>query len=113
VAERRGRERRFISLLLRAGLGIGVAVIAVGVGLAVAEGRLAARAVRLGDVLPQLTAGRPAAVMAVGLAVLILTPVLRVVALVAGFAYARDWRFATVAAGVAAVLAAGILIGRA
>ncbi len=83
-----------------------------GVVLAFAEGRLRAHAVRLLDVPRLVAAGRPSAFMAVGILVLLATPISRVLALILLFAKDRDPRFAVIAGAVAALLTLGVLLGR-
>lgn len=109
-AEVHGRrsERRVVAALLRAGLAVSAGSMTVGLSWAVAAGRLAALPLRLGE-LDGSRAG--ALLMGIGLIVLALTPAARVVALVIDFSIERDWRFAAVAAGVAALLSIGIALG--
>ena len=71
-----------------------------------AAGLVASAAVLLAG----LVSGRERALHA-GLVLLILTPVARVLAVTASFAYTRDWLFAAVSFAVLAVLASGTLVG--
>lgn len=48
-----------------------------------------------------------------GIAVLVATPVLRVLVLTAGYARAGEWRFAAAGAAVLAMLALSLALGRA
>ncbi|MGH2557308.1 MAG: DUF1634 domain-containing protein [Actinomycetota bacterium] len=105
-------ERRLVQSILRAGLGLGSLSMAIGVVLALAEGRLQAHAVRLGDVPRLVAGGRPSAFMAVGILLLLATPITRVLALIVVFARHRDPRFAVIAGAVAALLAVGVFLGR-
>jgi len=106
-------ERRLVQLLLRTGLLLAAALIAVGLALAALHGRLVTHPVSPAEIPSLLGAGRPTGFMALGILVLLATPILRVLFLVVGFALDRDWRFAAVALGVALLLAAGILLGHA
>jgi uncharacterized membrane protein len=106
-------ERRMVQVLLRTGLLVAAALIAVGLALAALHGHLVTRAVSAGELPDLLRAGRPSAFMALGILVLLATPILRVLSLIGGFALDRDWRFASVALGVAILLLAGILLGHA
>lgn len=99
--------------ILRAGLALSMALLALGLALALAEGRLRARPVALGDVVPLIAAGRPSGFMAAGILVLLATPAIRVLALAARFAAEGDRRFAAVAVAVGLVLAFAVGIGRA
>lgn len=104
--------RRSVQVLLRVGIGVAGALIAAGLALAALHGRLVAHPVAVAELPALLRAGRPSGFMALGLLVLLATPILRVLALVASFARDRDWRFAGVALGVALLLLVGILLGR-
>lgn len=63
-----------------------------------------------GVLLAGLALGSPRLLLA-GLVLLILTPVARVLAVTAGFAYARDWVFAALSFAVLLVLATGTFVG--
>lgn len=106
-------ERRVVQLLLRTGLLLAAALIAAGLGLAALHGHLVTHAVSVSELPALLRAGRPSGFMALGILVLLATPILRVLFLIGGFALDRDWRFSAVAAGVALFLLAGILLGHA
>ena len=68
---------------------------------------------RLGDVLRGVLAGRGQAVVALGLLLLIATPILRVAVSVIGFALARDRTYTLITAAVLAVLLFSFLLGKA
>jgi uncharacterized membrane protein len=106
-------ERRMVQLLLLTGLLLAAALIAVGLALAALHGRLVTHPVAVRELPGLLRAGRPSGFMALGILVLLATPILRVLSLIGGFALERDWRFAAVALGVALLLGAGILLGHA
>ena len=95
--------------VLRGGLAIACVLIAVGFALALATGERAAAHIRLHEVLSEgTTADR---VMACGLLLLAMTPVVRVLSLVAIWTLERDRRFAAVALVVVVVLALAIASG--
>jgi uncharacterized membrane protein len=102
--------RRMVGGLLRGGLLLGTLLMATGLVLAFAEGRLEAHAVTLGQIPGMLEHGRPSALMAAGVLVLLATPIARVLLLVVLFARERDFRFAVVAAGVATLLVLGAFL---
>lgn len=106
-------ERRMVQVLLRSGLLVSAVLIAVGLGLAALHGQLVTHAVSVGELAALLRAGIPSGYMALGILVLLATPILRVLSLIGGFAMDGDWRFACVALGVAVLLLAGILLGHA
>lgn len=106
-------ERRLVQGILRTGLGIASVLMAIGVVLALTEGRLQASAIRLPDVPDLVARGEPAGFMALGILVLLATPLTRVLALVVVFARDRDSRFAVIAGTVVALLTLGVFLGRA
>lgn len=105
-------ERRMVQILLRTGLLLAAALIGVGLALAALEGHLVAHAVSLRELPALLLSARPSGCMALGILVLLATPILRVLSLIGGFALDGDWRFAAVATGVALLLLMGILLGQ-
>lgn len=101
--------RRIVHGLLRAGLVLSIGLMTVGLVIKLASGDHANSAVKLFDL-----AGAPStgdALMGVGIAVLGLTPALRVVVLAAIWAHQRDWRFVAVAGAVVATLVVAALLG--
>ena len=100
--------RRSIQLVLRGGLAIAVALMAVGAAVSYASGERTAPAVRLFELRGQ-SAGET--IMALGVLVLALTPLLRVLVLIALWGVQRDLRFVTVAAVVLVVLVGSALVG--
>lgn len=64
-----------------------------------------------GEIARGAARGDPIALMALGLPLLIATPVLRVAVLAVGWALERNWRFAAVACAVLALLVASFLLG--
>jgi uncharacterized membrane protein len=89
------------------------AIMATGLVMAIARGRLRQHDVTPGRIWELVAGGHPSGVMALGLVVLLATPMLRVLLLVAGFAVARDRRFTAVATGVALMLTLAVVLGRA
>jgi uncharacterized membrane protein len=67
----------------------------------------------LGDVWTRVLAIRPSGFLALGLLVLIATPIVRVVGSIIIFAYERDWRFALITLVVLAIVMLSLLLGRA
>jgi uncharacterized membrane protein len=106
------RERRTVVAVLRGGLALGTLLIVAGLVMALVRERLRAHSLGLTELPSALGAGRPSAVLLLGVLVLAVTPLLRVLALVIGFVRERDRRFAAVAAGVACLLLVGIVLGR-
>ncbi len=66
----------------------------------------------LADVAHGVLAGRGQAVVALGLLLLIATPILRVAVSLVGFALERDRTYAVISAGVLIVLLISFLLGR-
>ena len=60
-----------------------------------------------------LRAGRGQAIIALGLLLLVATPVVRVAASVATFVYERDWAFAVITGAVLALLLLSFYLGKA
>jgi len=110
-AGRRGLERRIVAWALRAGVAVACLVMAVGLVAAVGRGRLRQHSVTPNEIWGLVAGGHPSGIMALGLVVLVATPMLRVLLLAAGFTVARDWRFAAVAVGVAIMLVLGLVLG--
>ena len=100
---------RFVQWVLRGGLAIACVLIAAGLALALASGEHMARRVHLHSLLSEgTTADR---VIAAGLLLLAMTPVVRVLSLVAIYALERDRRFALVSFIVVIVLGTAIITG--
>ncbi len=66
----------------------------------------------IGGIFTHLLDGSGAAVIGVGLLVLIATPILRVIFAAAGFARERDWLYTAISLLVFAILAYSLLHGR-
>ncbi len=96
--------------VLRGGLAIACVLLAVGLVIALATGERAAMPVHLHEVLSEgTTADR---VIACGLLLLAMTPVVRVLSLVAIWILERDRKFVLVGLVVIAVLGTAIATGR-
>ena len=114
---RAAREQRDLNKIvhgvLMVGLLISTLLMLVGVGLDLLFQRdLSAAIPDLGEVAGRVLAFRPSGFLALGLLVLIATPILRVVSSIGAFVYERDWRFASLTIAVLAVLLIGLLLGR-
>ena len=101
---------RFVQWVLRLGLALACVLIGIGFVMALATGERMAAPVRLHEVLSEgTTADR---VIACGLLLLAMTPVIRVLSLVAIWTHERDRRFVIVALVVVVVLGVAIASGR-
>jgi len=120
VDEARLRQAELIiSFVLRGGVLLSAVIIALGVVLFYA--RYLAAGGRISQVTyPHTVAavfaglghGDPLAVIALGLLVLLLTPVLRVLVSVVTFALERDWRYTGITLLVFIILIVSFLLGR-
>jgi uncharacterized membrane protein len=126
-----GPQRRLeliVSHLLRAGVGTSMVLLAVGVvvffacnsGGVLSGGSLeslvgpqARFPQTLAQVVEDVVAFRGEGLLAAGLLVLIVTPVLRVAVSVIGFAFERDWIYVGLTVLVLLVLLGSFLVGRA
>ncbi len=116
-ADSLARERRDLNQVVHGvliiGLAISTALMLVGIGLALFYRRdLPTTAPDVGAVPSRVLALRPSGFVALGLLVLIATPILRVVGSIGVFLYERDWRFAAITSLVLGVLAVSLLLGR-
>lgn len=100
---------RFVQWVLRGGLAIACVLMGAGLAIALATGERAAGTVRLHEVLSEGTVADR--VIACGLLLLAMTPVVRVLSLVAIWILERDKKFALVALVVVVVLGAAIASG--
>lgn len=95
------------------GLAISIALMLVGIRLALFYQRdLPTTVPDVGEVLSRVLALRPSGFVALGLLVLIATPILRVAGSVGAFLYEHDWRFAAITSLVLAILLISVLLGR-
>ena len=113
---------RTISNVLRGGVLASALLIAAGIVMALAGiggiqppgptgPPLAVPLTQASDILAGLASLDGRAYVALGLLVLIGTPVMRVAAALVAFAMARDWRFVAIAGSVLAVLILAFIVG--
>ena len=106
-------RREFTSMILRLGVALSCSLLAVGI-LADAVDPIAFGTIKPGHIpllLRALVHGSPAAMMHIGILVLLITPVARVVALAWSFARERDFTFATISIGVLLLLIISFTVG--
>jgi uncharacterized membrane protein len=114
AAKARRDLNEVVHAVLITGLVISTSLMLIGVGLALFSQRELPTAVPdTGDVVRRVIALRPSGFLALGLLVLIATPILPVIASISAFLYERDWRYAGVATLVLVVLVVSLLLGRA
>ncbi|MGA2263303.1 MAG: DUF1634 domain-containing protein [Acidobacteriota bacterium] len=111
------RHRRqlndIIHTLLTVGLVASTAIMLFGLALDLIQNRALSTAVpRFDEVVTHVMAFRPSGFLALGLLILIATPILRVLGSFAAFVHERDWRFAGITFLVLSVLFASLLFGR-
>jgi uncharacterized membrane protein len=127
-----GDVERLIARLLFAGGVLGIAVAAVGLAVYTVGGGLGGDGVNVERLLAARAGGRPAAVfvsvgaivrglthppvdplalIALGLLLLLLTPVLGVAAAIPAFLVARDYRYVAISSLVLLALLAGLALG--
>lgn len=110
------KERRDLNEVVRGvliiGLVISTALMLAGIGLDLFEQRDLPTAVPdIGEVVSRVLMLRPSGFLALGLLVLIATPILRVIGSIGAFMYECDWRFAAVTTLVLAILSVSLLLG--
>jgi uncharacterized membrane protein len=103
-------EHRAVQFILRAGLLVASVLMAVGMVVHLISGHGRAPAVPLFSIFAQHEMGL--FLTALGVAVLGLTPMVRVAALVVIWARERDWKFVGVAFAVVVVLTAAVVLGK-
>lgn len=105
-----------ISHVLRGGVLTSAAIIALGVVLfyvRATSGTVSDVVPRsLGDVVGGLPRGEPLAVVALGLVLLLVTPVLRVAVSIVTFALERDWLYTGITVLVLLILLVSFLLGK-
>jgi uncharacterized membrane protein len=111
------REQRDLNAVvhgvLMVGLAISTALMLLGIGIDLFSQRDLPTAVPdLGEVLARVAALRPSGFLALGLLVLIATPILRVLGSIVAFLYERDWRYALITTVVLLVLSVSLLVGK-
>jgi uncharacterized membrane protein len=113
LAEERRDLNEVVHGVLIIGLSISTALMLAGVGLNLFYRRDLPTAVPdIGEIIGRVLALRPSGFLALGLLILIATPILRVIGSIGAFLYERDWRFASLTALVLAVLIISLLLGR-
>jgi uncharacterized membrane protein len=110
------KERRDLNAVVHGmliiGLAISTALMLIGVGLGLLYQRgLPTTVPDIGEVVSQVLALRPSGFLALGLLVLIATPILRVIGSIGAFVYERDWRFASLTTLVLVVLLVSLVLG--
>jgi uncharacterized membrane protein len=99
--------------MLVIGLILSTALMLVGLGLDLALGREVPAAVPdFGDIFNRVIALRPSGFLALGLLVLIATPILRVVGSIFAFLYERDWRYAGITLLVLGIVMVSLILGK-
>jgi uncharacterized membrane protein len=111
------RERRDLNEVVHGVLIVGLVISTVlmlaGVGLDFVYQRdLPTVVPDIGEVVSRVVALRPSGFLALGLLVLIATPILRVIGSIGAFLYARDWRFASLTTLVLMILLVSLVLGR-
>jgi uncharacterized membrane protein len=113
VAKERRDLNEVVHGVLIIGLCISTTLMLAGVGLDLFYQRDLPTAVpNIAEVVGRVMALRPSGFLAMGLLVLIATPILRVVGSIGAFLHERDWRFASLTTLVLAVLIVSLLLGR-
>jgi uncharacterized membrane protein len=103
-----------LARLLQVGTYASMALVALGTLLFIAAGRSPLEpgpALDLGRLPADLAAGSPTALLWLGVLGLLVTPGLRVVGALVGFARAGEWRMVGVAVAIIVVVAVGIVAG--
>ena len=113
----KAREQRDLNQVVHGvlivGLAISTALILIGIGLDLFYQQDLPMAVPdLGEVLARVVALRPSGFVALGLLVLIATPILRVLGSIVAFLYERDWRYAGITTVVLLVLIVSLVLGK-
>jgi uncharacterized membrane protein len=114
------RVEIIISQVLRGGVLLSAAIISIGVVLFyIHYFSVAGHAVDIGSfphslvsVAEGLVRGDPLAVIALGLLVLLATPVARVAVSIVAFGFERDWRYVVISTVVLLVLIISFLLGK-
>ena len=107
------KGRDFTVLILRLGVALSCALFVVGI-LANAVDPIAFGTIKPDHIplLPRaLMHGSPAAMLHIGILVLLITPVARVVAMALSFARERDFSFAAISIGVLLLLIVSLMVG--
>ncbi|MHB0875302.1 MAG: DUF1634 domain-containing protein [Anaerolineae bacterium] len=109
---RGGSPNAMLSRLLSIGIGLALSLIALGLLLALFRPvQQSTVATPFAQLPAAVASGDPAAVVSLGLVVLLATPAARVVALAVAYAERREWTFALLAVIVLLVLVTSFLVG--
>lgn len=104
--------QRWVHWTLLAGLSISAALLTCGLAAMLAQGHEhAPRHESLATLCREAAEFQGPAITTLGLLVLMITPIMRVVVLVAGWAVRRDWLFASVALVVLGLLVLSLSLG--
>lgn len=113
------RTELVISNVLRGGVLLSAIIISAGVILFYLRAAQSAHGLpdhpyphSLAEVMSGLTQGNPIAMIALGLLLLLSTPVVRVAVSIFAFAVERDWRYVVITTLVLAILIASFLLGK-
>jgi uncharacterized protein len=106
-----------ISQVLRGGVLLSAAIIAIGIVWFYLQMAITGHAnltypTSLPGIVQQLAQGEPLAVVALGLLVLLLTPIVRVAISILVFALERDWLYTIITVVVLLILLVSLLLGR-
>ena len=113
-AEERRDLNDVVHSVLIVGLAISTVLLVLGVALSLIEHRpMPDSTIPVGEAARRALGLRPSGFLAIGLLVLILTPVLRVIGSLFVFLYVRDWRYVCVTALVLAIMLMSLLSGHA
>lgn len=110
-------ERHDLDQVVHAILVIGLTVSSVLMITGLVLGLVVQRAVpdampEIAEIFGRIVSLRPSGYLALGLLVLIATPILRVIGSIAAFVSERDWRYAAITTGVLLVVLFSLLIGK-
>lgn len=112
-AEETGNLEHVIHQLLVWGVALSSVLILLGLLVALMSNQPVPTSVPpLQQVLPEALALQPGGILALGLLILIATPILRVVSSIFAFLYERDWRYALITFIVFLIVLTSIYLGR-
>lgn len=116
AADALAKEKRDVEMILHAlliwGVALSSAVMLVGLLVAVITGQPVPESVPpFREIIPQVLALQPGGILALGLLILIATPILRVVSSIFTFIYERDWRYALITFIVFLIVLGSIFLG--
>lgn len=118
TTERKLRQAELvISYVLRGGVVVSAVIITLGIVWFYLQMAITGHATltyphSLGGIIQRLIGGEPLALVALGLLVLLLTPILRVAISIIVFALERDWLYTVITMLVLLILLISLLLGR-